>query len=61
MGVLQTHRDLLERGARALLEKETLSMAELQELVSATSKITTVANNSRGSFLTSSHEGQCPV
>jgi ATP-dependent Zn protease len=33
--VLETHRHLLERGARVLLEKETLSVAELQEFVSA--------------------------
>jgi cell division protease FtsH len=33
--VLASRRDLLERGAKALLEKETLSVAELQELVTS--------------------------
>jgi cell division protease FtsH len=37
--VLEAHRGLLERGARALLEKETLSMVELQELVSDAGKV----------------------
>jgi len=32
--VLETRRDLLDRGARALLDKETLSVGELQELIS---------------------------
>jgi len=32
--VLQTRRDLLDRGARALLDNETLSVGELQELIS---------------------------
>jgi cell division protease FtsH len=35
--VLKSRRDLLERGARALIERETLSVDELQELVSASS------------------------
>jgi hypothetical protein len=34
----------LEQGARALLEKETLSMGELRELVSAVPMVTVVAN-----------------
>jgi cell division protease FtsH len=33
--MLQTHREVLERGARLLLEKETLSEAELAPLVAA--------------------------
>jgi cell division protease FtsH len=33
--VLESHRDLLDRGAKVLLEKETLSVTELQELMSA--------------------------
>ena len=32
--ILQSQRDLLERAAKALLDKETLSVAELQELIS---------------------------
>ena len=35
--VLESHRDLLERGAKALLDKETLSVTELQALVSVPS------------------------
>jgi cell division protease FtsH len=43
--VLKSRRDLLERGARALIERETLSVDELQELVSASSlKIAVVEN-----------------
>ncbi len=33
-GWLEAHRELLDSGARALLQKETLSIAELQDLVS---------------------------
>jgi cell division protease FtsH len=42
--VLQARRDLLDRGARALLEKETLSVGELQELIAPpTPKLALVA------------------
>ncbi len=43
--VLQARRDLLDRGAKALLEKETLSVTELQELIAqAPPKLTLVSD-----------------
>lgn len=33
--LLEGHRDLLERGANALLDRETLTVADLQALVAA--------------------------
>jgi hypothetical protein len=36
MSALEGSRDLLEQGAKALLAKETLSVTDLQDLVSST-------------------------
>ena len=38
--IIRDRRDLLERTARRLLEKETLDAAELQELVAPRPKVT---------------------
>ena len=44
--VLERHRNLLESGAKALLEKETLTVTELQELISRPArKLAVVADN----------------